>query len=615
MSDHATEFIEAGTTRHANRHIAKFLELPENNKADVRNPVQLVQDGRSLTLERLLRGKELSLTKPILVLDKPTSIGMKMLEFPRERQVTVRDIADLLGHHYPVHVIDVEHQEELEGWTLADLVEYFEDEERLALQHRHDLLSSSELNKSSGTTRRRRKAAEKCRDLTKQQRPRVLNQISLEFSKTALSDKIQSPQFVRDIDWIDNAWPRQRNSDGKLRRAIDEVYPNVQYYCLTSAAGCYTDFHLDFGGTSVWYHILSGEKIFCLIPPTKENLSVYEDWLCRPDQAELFLPDLLPNPNQNVIRISLKASQTLVIPTAWIHAVYTPSDSVVIGGNFLHGLDIPLQLEVHCIETRTRVQEKFRFPYYLPINFYAGGYYLDKLRKGQISQREFDGLEKLIEALEEWWKVHSNANSQLQTGPTVLRAASESAENNGCVSVEEFLAELRKEHQRVKHEGVPLNPFPMQPPDSTVVSNSSLTAKSNPTLSTHKPKLRLSLKGPSSRSHPESEPSTALMSVDKKNGDEESSEFRIVVSSSNSSSSRGAPAPTRPKRPREDTEWMDDGLTGEDEWVPDTKLTRARPTPKTSQAPSRPPRAVPSAPAKPQPKPTTSRERLMKRFR
>ena len=28
-----------------------------------------------------------------------------------------------------------------------------------------------------------------------------------------------------------------------------------------SVAGCYTDFHIDFGGTSVWYNILHGEKV------------------------------------------------------------------------------------------------------------------------------------------------------------------------------------------------------------------------------------------------------------------------------------------------------------------------------------------------------------------
>ena len=43
------------------------------------------------------------------------------------------------------------------------------------------------------------------------------------------------------------------------------MYPKVQKYCLMSVKGCYTDFHVDFGGTSVWYHILKGAKVcsFC----------------------------------------------------------------------------------------------------------------------------------------------------------------------------------------------------------------------------------------------------------------------------------------------------------------------------------------------------------------
>ena len=62
-----------------------------------------------------------------------------------------------------------------------------------------------------------------------------------------------------------------------------------------------------------------------------------------PDQAALFLPDMIEDSKKTVIRISLHEHQTLVIPTGWIHAVYTPIDSVVLGGNFLHGLDMDLQ--------------------------------------------------------------------------------------------------------------------------------------------------------------------------------------------------------------------------------------------------------------------------------
>jgi len=45
-----------------------------------------------------------------------------------------------------------------------------------------------------------------------------------------------------------------------------------------------------------------------------------------------------------VCRAVIKQGQTVFIPTGWIHAVLTPVDSLVFGGNFLHSLSIGLQL-------------------------------------------------------------------------------------------------------------------------------------------------------------------------------------------------------------------------------------------------------------------------------
>ena len=42
-----------------------------------------------------------------------------------------------------------------------------------------------------------------------------------------------------------------------------------------SVAGCYTDFHIDMSGTSVWYHVLKGEKVLFLSylnPSTKSSV-------------------------------------------------------------------------------------------------------------------------------------------------------------------------------------------------------------------------------------------------------------------------------------------------------------------------------------------------------
>jgi type II secretory pathway pseudopilin PulG len=581
---------------HANRHIPAFLALPDSSAATVSGVVQVVEDGKTLTAQRLLQNTDITLTRPILVNDSPRSIGMKVLSFPK-RHVSVRDIADIIGHTYPVHVIDVEHQEELDGWIMADLVDYFEDEERLLHQHQQEVSLIASI--PTVRSQRRRKAAEKCSSQIAS-RPRVLNQISLEFSKTPLKDKILSPKFVRDMDWIDHAWPGRQTEK-------ESVYPNVQYYCLTSAAGCYTDFHVDFGGTAVWYHIMSGKKHFCLMKPTKENLAIYEDWLCRPNQAELFLPDMIKNKDE-ILRLSLNASQTLIIPTGWIHAVYTPVDSVVLGGNFLHGLDISLQLQIHCIEARTRVQEKFRFPHYLPLNFYAGGMYLTKLRRGIIAQREVAQLSELIHALDEWWKVQSK-QSYVKSGPSVQAAAEEAAAQNNCASVEEFLKELRGQHDRVVQHGIKKDTKPM----------SSLTTTPS---SGAKPKLRLKL--PLSNDTAASSSSSAKNAAISPKGD---GRLRITLSASAVKASSPLPAHAvvaRHKKAREDTDWYaDEGVEMDDDWEPSNRKKRGLPTTTTTTTSSTPtaqsdgkqPKTAVAVAKQPPPKAVNARQRLLKRFR
>lgn len=61
---------------------------------------------------------------------------------------------------------------------------------------------------------------------------------------------------------------------------VIEVMPTLQVllYALMSPANSYTDFHIDFGGSSVWYHIVQGRKIFLAAPPTEENWALFELW-------------------------------------------------------------------------------------------------------------------------------------------------------------------------------------------------------------------------------------------------------------------------------------------------------------------------------------------------
>jgi hypothetical protein len=74
----------------------------------------------------------------------------------------------------------------------------------------------------------------------------------------------------------------------------------------------------------------------------------------------------------------------MIIPTGWIHAVFTPKDSIVIGGNFLHGFNIHGQLQISEIENRTGVPAKFHFPFYERIHWYAAKHYFKILSRRLI---------------------------------------------------------------------------------------------------------------------------------------------------------------------------------------------------------------------------------------
>lgn len=170
-----------------------------------------------------------------------------------------------------------------------------------------------------------------------------------------------------------------------------------------SVKDSYTDFHIDFGGTSVWYHILRGEKIFYFIRPTPANLTLYQHWMTSSTQSETFFGDQV----DQCYKCILRQGQTMLIPTGWIHAVYTPVDSLVFGGNFLHSLNIPTQLQIYDIEKKTKTVEKFKYPLFETINWYAAKRLMQLLKELNTEEKKcpdnfLAGVKSLLSVLKQW---------------------------------------------------------------------------------------------------------------------------------------------------------------------------------------------------------------------
>ena len=215
----------------------------------------------------------------------------------------------------------------------------------------------------------------------------IYNVLSLEFSHTKLAPLVQRPKVVDSMDWINLSWPQHlvNTQVDQTNRMQDMRYPKVQKYCLLSVASCYTDFHIDFGGTSVWYHIIKGQKTFWLIPPTEVNTELFGRWVLSGNQGDMFFGDMV----DACQRVTISQGHSLLIPSGWIHAVYTPQDSLVFGGNFLHSFNIPIQLRTTRLENKLKIPNRFRFPFYTELAWFTLDRYLHCLTGKTFLSEEF----------------------------------------------------------------------------------------------------------------------------------------------------------------------------------------------------------------------------------
>lgn len=66
-----------------------------------------------------------------------------------------------------------------------------------------------------------------------------------------MSSFVESPDIVKKLSWVENHWP----DDALLGK------PKVTKYCLICVKDSYTDFHIDSGGASAWYHVLKVRQL------------------------------------------------------------------------------------------------------------------------------------------------------------------------------------------------------------------------------------------------------------------------------------------------------------------------------------------------------------------
>lgn len=324
------------------------------------------------------------------------SLGMRLPTLP----LRVADVAAGVGVDVPVPTLDVARQADgPRGLTLGAFAAYWDD------------------------------AAAR--------RKRLLNCVSLSLARTRLGADVAPPAAVASLDLLADAWPANDVAEG-ADSVVEAPRPEVLLYALMSPAGSYTDWHVDFGGSAVWYHLLSGTKVFLLAPPTAANLAAFESWAASPAQARTFLGASLAGTQ----RVELAAGDTLLIPSGWPHAVATPADAIALGGNFLTPLALPTALRVADVEERLGVEAAARFPAWHALLWRAAARFEARLSDGgddALSAAEKAGVAALAPRLAQWVEQGGEHAAPKAVGDGAALAAALSARVAawGSVSVDD----------------------------------------------------------------------------------------------------------------------------------------------------------------------------------
>ena len=248
-----------------------------------------------------------------------------------------------------------------------------------------------------------------------EERDRMLNIVSFNLAFTDLHGYVVPPSIVRDLDLVRRVWPRQDmarfqkdtvwNPFAFLHDEERDAYaaPETITYLLLGPAGAYTDWHVDMGGSSVWYHVVRGRKVFMAAPNTPNNIQAFLEWSSSEEQV-LFLGERL----EGCVQAVLQPGDTLFLPGGWFHAVSTPEDSIVLGGNYINPLQLGNALRVVDIEKELRIGRDAMYPKYEMLMYYAACDFIRRIEgsKGvfetrtMVSRHEEEGLPHLVSYFE-----------------------------------------------------------------------------------------------------------------------------------------------------------------------------------------------------------------------
>ena len=194
-----------------------------------------------------------------------------------------------------------------------------------------------------------------------------LQDFTFELSlNSLLRNVINRPTFVQKwefprTEFVRMHWEnlKMQNTSGSYPYSLAAFYMkmpglNHEKYLLLSTAHSYVDWQLGISGTSSWYYLDQGSKFFFVVPFDFQHIQKWFEWNKSKKSNQARVQSFHRYINTHGYVFKLVSGQTLMIPSGYIYASYSPEKTVGFCGRYLTLCGKCLRISMLCFRLESQ---------------------------------------------------------------------------------------------------------------------------------------------------------------------------------------------------------------------------------------------------------------------
>lgn len=218
----------------------------------------------------------------------------------------------------------------------------------------------------------------------------------LDINGTKLFRIIKPPRLLRQFDLVESSWPKDDDNE-------DFVFgkPKQSLFLSMGDAGSFVDFQIGMVGASVWMYNMLGSRTIYLVPPTDENLKIYEERAKINSCDDRFFGDLA----NACYKLVTREHEFVYIPGGWMFASYLNTKGISLVGEFCNMFSLPHHIQCYEQQKRLKSLNTLRYPHFEVLVWCAAERIQTMLAQKEFSynrQGVVEAAKSLVTILRKW---------------------------------------------------------------------------------------------------------------------------------------------------------------------------------------------------------------------